>query len=748
MRYWCGDIGCRGVAILAAILGTTPVGVQAQGGPVLEEVVVTAQKREQRREDIGISLSVLGGEQLLERGITGLQEVAQATPSLDIFRGNGSDNPTITLRGVGTTNPWVNNNPSVAAHADGFYLAFSPYLTFPIFDLERIEVLKGPQIGLYGRNSTGGAINFVSARPTEHLEGYADVSYAEHDAFDARAAFSGPLSARARGRLAAVVRQGGGYLERSGTVGISDGFSRVPGVVPGVAVVPADAGYGDRDVYALRGTLEVEPTDALRVSLSAHYGRDDSELVGSTNTNGDRLGVFTPPDAEPFVSYDDFAPFTDSEQYGGVAEIDWRLGEYRLTSLTGYERLDRNYGIGDFVPLRIAESSFDERLRSIGQELRLAYEGSDTLFWLAGVQYTEDDIDMDREQIALDFLLGGIRTAFEQDDRSLAAFGQVEWRFAPQWLLTGSLRYTDEEKKYRGGSSEIDPFGLSVVGAVFPNLRPAGLFGTPEFSDEDLSGRVGLNWQPTDRSLLYASVSRAFKSGGFDGSGITEPFAFEPFGSETVWAYEVGAKHRSASGRLFAAGSAFYYDYNDQQVLALVDLGGGIVEAVLVNAAASEIYGVDLELNWRPIAAVTIGANGTYVHSEVTDWESADPAEVAARLGNELPGTPELMFTGSVKWTSPLGNDWTMDATLWGTYVTSAYRDIANTPELKSDKYGIVNARLELRAPGDRWSVYLFAHNLLDETYVTSVRSLVGMLGEYYGPPRSVGGGIRYEFGR
>jgi iron complex outermembrane recepter protein len=176
---------------VALVLAASPSLGQSAG--VLEEIVVTAQKRPQRSEDLGMSLSVLNERALDEQRIQNLDDVARVVPSLDVFRGNGSNNPTITLRGIGTTNPWVNNNPSVAAHADGVYLPMSAYLTFPIFDLERVEVLKGPQIGLYGRNSTAGAINFVSRRPSEETSAYVDASYGSYDAVDLQAAAGGSL---------------------------------------------------------------------------------------------------------------------------------------------------------------------------------------------------------------------------------------------------------------------------------------------------------------------------------------------------------------------------------------------------------------------------------------------------------------------------------------------------------------------------------------------------------------------------
>lgn len=742
------------LASIAALVFSGADGVSAQSettsarSNVMEEIIVTATRREQRSEDLGLSLAVLSADALDQRRIQGLEGLRQAVPSLDVFRGNGSNNPTITLRGIGTTNPWVNNNPSIAAHMDGFYLPMSTYLNFPMFDLERVEVLKGPQVGLYGRNSTGGAINLVSRRPTSQFEGYVDASYGSYEMADLQGAISGSLGDRLRGRLAGIVQDGGGYMDRPGTAGSTAGFSRIPGLIPGVAAVSDKDDYGDRDVVALRGSLEFIRAGDFDAFLTVHYGRDESEIVGSTNVNGDVLGVFQPPDDDPHMDYDNVEPFTDSKQRGAVLELNWYRGPYRITSITGYEALERDYGIGDFVPLRIAEPTFNEDIDSFGQEVRVDYQREDGVRWLAGVSYSRDNIDYSRPLLGYDFLLGTLGTAFDQEDKAFAAFGHLEMPINAEWSWEGSLRYTEEDKEFDGGSFPIDPFGVSAVGVAFPNVVPDGLFGNPEYDDDDVSGKLAVNWEPNDRILWYASAGRSFKSGGFDGSGVTVPAAFDPFGAETVWAYELGSKYRSMNGRLFVGGSAFYYDYEDKQVLALMDLGGGVTEAVIQNAATSEVYGLDLEIRGLITDNLDAALNLTVMESEVTDWESADPAEIADREGNDLPGTPDTMLTASINWERPLANGWTLDTSLWGTYVSSAFRDIQNSRLLESDDYGIVNARIEALNPGGAWKLYVFAENLLDKEYVTSVRSLVGMRGEYHGRPRTVGVGLRYEVPR
>jgi iron complex outermembrane receptor protein len=709
-----------------------------------EPIVVTAQRREQAIQDVGLSLSVLGSEQLANEKIVEIADVAATLPGFDLARGNGSNNPTMTVRGVGTTNPWINNNPSVAAYVDDAYMPFSPFLSFPIFDIERVELLKGPQVALYGRNATAGALNIITARPKSQFGGYVDVSYNEHDLIEARGAVTGPISPDANVRLAGIVAQGGGYIDRPGTANTTAGFSPVPGVVPGVPLVPAREGYGDKDIYAVRGSAEWFASDQVEVFVTGHYGRDKSQIIGSTAVTPDRLRRFTPPATRrPFVDYDNAEPRMDSEQYGGVFRVDVDLAAFKLTSVTGYEHIDRSFTIGDFVPTRIAEPVFDENISAFNQELRLTHEGADT-FLMVGASYGKETIDYRRDLLAYDLLRGTLSTEFTEKDRSFAVFGQAEWEFAPELTLIGGLRHTTEDKSYSGGSIELDPFGVSIVKAVYPNTAGDGLFGNPEYHDTDISGSLALNWKPSREVLVYASASKGFKSGGFDGSGITEPSSFTPYGAENIRAYELGAKFFGDPIQL--SGAFFYYDYTDKQVLALVDLGSGITEAIIQNAAGSTIYGMDLDLSIRLSDALRFSLNGLIVSSEVTDWQSVDPAEVASRIGNELPGTPQASLNARLDWSHDISNDWQLELSTWTSYSDGAYRDIENTRNLRSDDRFLANARIELGRIDGGPQFYLLGKNLFNETYVTSVRSLVGMLGEYYGEPRTITAGIRYDF--
>tara|TARA_R110002110_G_scaffold110071_4_gene274497 strand:+ start:122284 stop:124458 length:2175 start_codon:yes stop_codon:yes gene_type:complete len=722
---------------------STAVGQESVPRFVIEEVTVTAQKREQASSDIPISMTVMSSDDLSEKRILDFADLSVNTSALDVARGNSTNNPVIAIRGIGSTDPWINNNPSVSAFMDGVYLPFGSYLSTPLYDLTRVEVLKGPQAGLYGRNSIAGAINFVSTAPGEIFGGYLDLSYGRFGEATVQGAVDTPISDNLLLRFSGFTAQGGGYMKRTGTIDSTAGFSRAPGVIPGVPVIEAESGYGDKDVAAGRVAALWQVSDRLQVDLRAHYGTDDSEIANSTNLNGDPLGLFQPNEGAIHVDYDDVAGEMDANNRGVSLEVNWDADLFTLTSLTGFETLERDYSVGDFSPLRIAQPTYNEEVSSFSQEFRVSGD-TDAIYWLGGVNITRDEIDYYRVLNSWDFLRGELVSAYDQDDESWSAFAQVDWQMSQTLQLSLGLRYTDEEKRYEGGSWENDPFGMSIVSVVYPGVV-GGLQGTSDYDDQDVSGQIKLSWNTFDNTLIYGSVSRGFKSGGFDGSGIVDEIGFIPYNAEELLAYEIGVKSLLLEDTLELSAAVYYYDYSDKQVLAILDLGNGITEAVTQNAAVSEVTGTDLDLKYLLNEHWSLSLSATVLDSEITEWNSDDLAETLARIGNELPGTPGTNITADITWAGNV-HAYDLRASLWATYADSTYRDIENTPSLQADRYTLVNARVSLGDPVQGWSLYLYGKNLADEEYRSSVRTLVGMEGAYFAPPRTYGVGINWQF--
>lgn len=307
------------------------------------------------------------------------------------------------------------------------------------------------------------------------------------------------------------------------------------------------------------------------------------------------------------------------------------------------------------------------------------------------------------------------------------------------------LNHTNEEKRFDGGAIDLDPYGVSNAQAIAPELTPT-ILASEEFTDSELSGRLALDWQPSDALLAYVSYSRGFKSGGFDGSTFFSPAASEPFDSETLQAYELGAKLRLLDARALVSGAAFYYDYSDQQVQATVEIAEGVTEAVVVNAAQSEIYGLDIEASLRLTGPFRLDLGLSWLESEITEFASADPEEVAALTGNEVPNAPSFGYHIAASVEQPLGNRLSLDGLLGLSHVGDFFRDIGNRDALASDSYSLVSARLGITGTAG-WSAYLWGENLTDEEYETYSRVPVGsLIVDQFGSPRTYGVGFSKVF--
>ncbi len=471
-------------------------------------------------------------------------------------------NPVFTLRGIGLNDYNSNNNPSVGIYINEVYMINGGFAAFQMFDMERVEVLKGPQGTLYGRNTTGGAINFITAKPTEEFESYLDVRYGRWNTITAEGAISGSIGENLTGRLAFGTNHSDGYYKNNGT-GATGGvlnanalaldalgealFGQPPAasVLPPNPVVPPDNDFFEQETYSLRATLAWTPSDAVDVIASIHYTNDGSDMLPRNMDFGavDR-GGFSPADDDPFTVDDNLTAGTDGkvdiEGFGGSLKIDWDLGFGTLVSVTGYETIERLMPFNDSSPWRIVDQLFHDDMYELTQELRLSSNSPGPLFWVVGAYYGYENIESRKDINGLDFVARTlIFTDFEQTGDTYAAFLHTEYDIADNVKLTGGIRYSYDKKTYIGGSSTDDPFGVDLANPLFGDIP---LFGDTSFHEDDVSGKVAIDWTPTDDMLLYASFNKGYKSGGYDGSTITDPASFTPFLGETLFAWEAGMK--------------------------------------------------------------------------------------------------------------------------------------------------------------------------------------------------------------
>ena len=723
-RYLLGAaIGVMGAASAQA--------AWAQASSV-EEVVVTAQRREQVAQDVGIALSVLGDQDLVRRGITSINQLQTATPNLEVEPAFGGGQAQFRLRGVGFQDYATNNTPTVGVYINEVAYPVPIMTQGLIFDMARVEVLRGPQGTLYGRNTTGGAVSFVTRKPQAEASGGASAEFGRFEALKAEAFVTGPLGSVARGRLAVATEQGGGFQ-----------YNRVTGEK-----------IGDADRLAARGLADIDLGETAALGLEVHGGYDKSEayanyLLNSFVTNGG-LGVRIPADSDrratgwrmsPTLARDtglglDAKPGRDNYTYGYAANLVWDLGDVKLTNIAAYDFLKRaEYGDWDATSSIEADTYFRSKVKVWSDELRLSSDTEGPLQWVAGVYVSKQRL---REQYYSDFndIFGTYaRVLYSQLVKSASVFGQAEYAFNDQWKLIGGLRYEKETRELQG-------FGSAFGGAQA--LAPT----TVKTDMSPVTGKISLEFKPFEQALVYVSASRGAKSGGFTTYNYGTSSGIEPFKSERLDAYEVGFKS-NPTPELQINGAAYYYDYKDQQVLSAVWTANGPV-GKFANAPKSEIYGAELEVVWRPVPGLVISQSASWKEGRYKEFFDLDiPASRAAnaarfvdRADQYLP-FPNWSYGGSVAYTWNLA-DYALEAA-----VDYSYRD--KYPSWLGDKYDVddywlANVNLTLSPNQAPWTAAVWVRNVFDEEYDLTRNFFTSADIAQTGRPRTYGVRLTYNY--
>jgi iron complex outermembrane receptor protein len=735
-----------GLAAAAAML-SMPAAQAQQAPPVmapaaagsLEEVLVTARRREESLQDVPIAVSAFSAEQLRMLQAEDLAGLQGSVPNLNLVQGRGSANSAnIYIRGIGQPDALQTFDPGVGVYLDDVYIARIQGALFNLYDVQRVEVLRGPQGTLYGKNTIAGAIRLISKKPPEELAGQAEVSYGDYDYFSAKAYLGGPVTDNFGASVAGV------YVTRNG-----------------INVDPAtDREYNDIDTAAGRVILEWDPTENVNVNLAADYtrsrnelnlGRPEAPLVSVNLVPGIPPKVLQPAPTTPWNNTV-ATSFTGNEgqqmdNWGTALTVGWQLNDaWLLKSITAYRSLEPdNYVDIDASIYELGDVFVGVDQDQTSQEFQLLYS-SDRLEAVMGLYYFGEDITSDQIAWADDFLkLGAIPITFRRtvnDDLntdSYAAFGQATYRFTDRWSGTLGVRYTDESKDYFRTTTTF--FG--------PPLQAAGT--TFEYKDDESwtawTPTIAVDYRLSDETLLYASATEGFKSGGFNGRAKTpgETGSYDP---EFVWTYEIGAKNTLADGRLRLNADVFYSDYTDFQarVSDVVDPDAPIptFSFPVLNAGSMEMYGAELEATWIPIDELNLQAQIGYLHSDYREFTASTviagkPVEID-RSDEYPPFAPE--------WTARLAVAYTFNLAAKGGLTLSAdmiYRDkqwlsVDNRDVLTQDSYALMNVLVSWASASNHWYGSAGIKNLTDEVYKVDAQefSSVGNIQTaYYGDPRT-----------
>lgn len=712
-------LGLAGVACPAWAEADAPDVTEPPGEPTsMDEVVVTAQRRTQNLQEVPIAVSVVSAKTLDTLRVQDVNDVGKLVPSLTVTRSGKA--PTIFLRGIGNNSFSPGQEQNIATYVDGVYYPSISANVFSFDNLERIEVLRGPQGTLFGRNSTGGVIQIVTQDPTQDTYGRIGASVGNFDYGQASAFVSGGLSENLAANLA--VR----WSDQS------DGWGT--NVFNG-----QDVNLG-RD-YSARTKFVYTPAEATKLSFGGFYSRTVQDFGSSR-----QMLPGTPRLPPSFGSieftgsiYDRNANFPSVDtttQWGANARLDQELSFANFVSITAYHVTEvTQQSDVDQSPIdRVNVVSLD-RTRSLSQEFQLQSLPERPVQWVAGFYYFKADAGNipQRQGGALMAPFGGWRDIWgEQDTDSYALFGQTSFPlFDDRTELTLGARYTIDEKSFRG-RIETAAAGLTTSASDSADWN-------------NMTYRIALDREFTDDVMGYASISTGFKSGVYNVVNITAP----PVDPEKLTSYELGLKTSLLDRRLQLNTSVFYYDYQDLQLLRLVG-----ATTLIQNASDAELYGLEIEARAMPIDGLTLNLGVSLIHSEYVDFPNAVANTPGAdglgvtryfdASGNRLQRTPRSTINLGVDYA------WHTGAGEFG-IGASAYRNggFYWEPEnrLKQDAYTIVDAGLRWRSSSNGLGVQLWAKNLLDEEYYAYVTSSSGSPDTGApGAPRTYGISVSYDF--
>ncbi|MFV3131607.1 TonB-dependent receptor [Niveispirillum sp. KHB5.9] len=709
-------------AILAA-LAPVPVLAQAADDFTLEEIIVTATKMgDTRLQETPIAITAFTADSLEKTGMKDIRDLAGSTPNLVIAQ-NGAFSQ-IYIRGIGSNNVFAGSDPSTTMHVDGVYIA-RPAAAFSNFlDVERIEVLRGPQGTLYGRNSVGGTINVVSRLPDQKVRAKAQATIGNYDLYRGEAYVSGPLvEDRLYGSVSVMGSKHDGYFKN---------------------VVASGNDRASEDTWGARAILRATPNEALDIVFRADYMADYGHSVG----NQALLQPFRPVAGGPVdpiteaIRGDwhkvavDSPSNTDRKVKGMSAEITYSLSDaMELKSLTAYRKSDMDYITDtDATHLRRQETRQREFQDQWSQELNLSGR-VDKFKYVVGLYYFDEHIDTNTLVIAYN-LNRVTNPAPTVDTKAWAGYGQGSYDVTDQFTLTSGIRYTDEKKTF-DQSLNIYTLTTGVPLATYPRLYlNEGKYTawTPKF---------GAEFKVDEDVMLYASATRGFKSGGFNFSSANVAQGFAP---ETLWSYEAGFKTEFADKRVRLNGSVFTYDYNDLQVQSF--LSPGVVD--ITNASDAKVDGVELELTTRPVSGLEIGGSLTWLDAKYKNYPQAPvpgatPVVTIDASGKYLNSAPKWAYSLYGQYSFDLGGG---SAFVRGEYgwKDRQYFTLVNDAIQTMGSYDLINASFGYSPADSNWQVIVYGRNLSDTQYLVSTGTFTAVPSGTPGDPRTYGIRLTYSY--
>jgi len=726
----------------------------AQEAPAAQEqrdvVIVTANKRDEDIQEIPVAVTAIGGEDLQNLHVSSVLDLNALAPSLQIKTDDNAANPKIFIRGIGLNDFNPTTASAVGIYSDGVYIGSPLAQMGQFFDLERVEVLRGPQGTLYGRNTTGGAINLVSRKPSDTLEANASAEYGSYNSVTLEGGVGGPISDTLAYRAAGTYMRNDGYT-----------LNRLTG----------NRG-NDTDRGSARFSLAWTPSDTFDALFQLKYGRSNGGSIWAYNRSilpatlaAEGPDGYCAPEYYTSGECTDLAGYANTsdnlyqgdyhlegkdkvETYGASATLTWDLGAMSLISVSGYDHADRDdVEDTDAGPTDILTARYQAKQWAASQELRLQSNGDNQLNWVAGLYFARDELDTrsyyDVFRVintgdTMNELLAGIGVfgwPFTQDTDSYAAFGQVDYKFTDKLTGTVGLRYSADDKTFHYDSI----YSSDVGGPIVP------LFTIDDSKTFDsVSGRLGLKYQVSDDVNVHGSYNRGYKSGGFFGAQSADPASVVPYDDESVDAYEVGLKSQLFGGLLTANLAAFYYDYKDLQVYTLVvDPNTNLTVQNFTNASNAEVKGFEAELAASPIDGLDLSLAASFLDATYKNFTSLGDDY----SGNTLPNAPETSLTGTARYQWALfGGNAEAQADL--SYRSKVYYDTRNVERLSDGDRTFVNLRFGWKPATGGMEYGIFGRNVFGETNIGDIIPIEGLGFDLFsmGPRQTAGVYARFNY--
>jgi iron complex outermembrane receptor protein len=718
--------------IIGALLAA-PYAVSAQSGAsaaqdeeakatTLGAITVSARKREESLQDVPVAVTAFTADGLDKLDVQDLSDLDAFVPNLTVYAARGSSSTlTAYIRAVGQSDPLWGVDPGVGLYLDDVYIARPQGALLDVFDVQRIEVLRGPQGSLYGKNTIGGAIKYVSSDLDEEFYGKGSVTIGSYNQLDTKGSVNLPL--------------GSGWVSRLAVASLNrDGFGE--NIVTGQEV-------SDKEILAARASLGYVGSPDFSAKFSVDWMDDQSGVRGAQLLAPNRFAPTALPLDDRFDVRNGMPNINDTSMLGASATLSWNLGEaWVLKSVTAYRESDTETNIDfDTLPNTLADVKAFYSDDQMSQEFQLNYDNGGAVRGVTGLYWFTGSAG---GQVLNNFFgLSFGDTQGTVDTDSVALYGEFTWDFAPQWALTLGGRYTDEKKS-------VDVYNIGYTDATF--TRPSGVVAA-DFEDsisfENFSPKISLDYKLSDQVLLYGLASRGFKSGGFNirAQAVAVPRSRLPFDDETVTTFEIGAKNAFLDERLFINLAYFNSDYKDIQLSVFTEVPGStppIFFGDFANAGEGTVKGVELEYQALLSSSFSLQGNFAWLDAKYDEFITAG-ANVAD--AQKFTNAPEFSAAITGLHTLQLASGGSVTSRLSYSYQDENYPTTDLSEAIKQPGYGLVSASVIWQTAGP-WRFSLDGANLADKEYRTTGYNIaaLGVLTGFYGAPRTVSLTANYEF--